>query len=169
MSPKWFRFDLAATLSCSSSGMSQPRERAAFLMRFAAAVEVVAQGERGRRELEVGALTADQADAIRQVLRQAGTQLESIDKEIRSELPLRRRAGASSGGLSADELSRLSEQVQYQLARVSTHRALLFPPGSDDRLSLLLATKSILEKTASQVPSGEPLKDSIQLDLAECH
>ena len=153
----------------TSSLIGQTRERAALLARFDDAVELIAQGERGRQELEVGATAADQADAVRQVLRQAATQLEAIEKEIRNELPLRRRAASGSGGLSADELSRLSEQVQYQLARVSTNRALLFPPGSDDRVSLLLAARNIFEKTASQVPSGEPLKESIQLDLAECH
>jgi hypothetical protein len=158
-----------AVLVCSSSVWGQPREQQPILARFEDAAELVTQGERGRKELEVGVLPPDQTDAVRQVLRQAAAALESVDKEITNELPLRRRAKTNAGGLSADELSRLSEQVSYQLARASKNRGLLFEAGSDDRLSLLLTTVRTLERVAPQVPDGEPLNHLIQLDLAECH
>src|SRR5207247_492372 len=72
------------------------------------------------------------------------------------------------GEMLADELMRLQEQVQHQLARANKCRALLFDRGTDDRLSLLLAAAGGLERLFAQVPDQEPLHAAVQLDLAEC-
>ncbi len=143
-----------------------PHPRAA-LVRFQDALTLLAQGEISRQELEAGILRSDQIEPARQALRQATSIFEALDKELQAEIPLRRR-GPRPGELSADELAQLDEQVQHQMARASKTRGMLFDRGSDDRLSLLLAAISILERLSSQVPEQEALQAAIQLDLAEC-
>jgi hypothetical protein len=145
-----------------------PQHPRAALVRFQDALTLLAQGDIGRQELEAGVLRAEQVEATRQTLRQSASILESLHKELKGEIPLRRRAASAPGQMSADELTRLDEQVEHQLARADKLRGLLFAPGSDDRLSLLLAASEILERSLAQVPEQEPLQAAIQLDLAEC-
>jgi hypothetical protein len=144
---------------------SHPR---AVLVRFQDALTLLAQGDIGRQELETGTRRADQLETTRQALRQASGILEALDKELKSEIPRRRRPAQRPGELSANDLTRLHEQVLHQLARASKCRGLLFERGSDDRLSLLLAANGVLEQLLTQVPEQESLHASIQLDLAEC-
>jgi len=146
---------------------SPPPPRAA-LVRFQDALTLLAQGDIGRQEFEAGVLRSEQLEPTRQALRQASSILESLAKELKAEIPLRRRIVPRPGEMSADELTRLDEQVQHQLARANKCRGLLFDRGSDDRLSLLLAATGILERLLTQVPEQEPLQAVIQLDLAEC-
>jgi hypothetical protein len=146
---------------------SPPHPRA-VLVRFQDALALLAQGEISRQEFETGTLRGDQVELARQALRQASSIFETLDKELKAEIPLRRRAAPRPGEPSADELTRLNEQVQHNMARADKSRALLFDRGSDDRLSLLLAATEILERLSAQVPEQESLQASIQLDLAEC-
>jgi hypothetical protein len=146
---------------------SPPHPRA-VVVRFQDALTLLAQGELGRQELEAGALPAEQLEPTRQTLRQATTLLESLDKELKAEIPLRRRTRPRDGEFSADELAGLAEQVQHQLARTQKNRALLFARGSDDRLSLLLAATDTLQWALPQASGDDPLREAIQLDLAEC-
>src|SRR5439155_21914856 len=128
----------------------------------------LAQGELARQELEAGGLSAPQLELARQALRQATTFLESLDKELKTDIPQRRRASPRAGELSADELTSLAQQIQHQLARAQRNRALLFDHGSDDRLSLLLAACDTLQRALTQMSRDEPLKADVQLDLAAC-
>src|SRR5262249_55830797 len=128
----------ARAAAASFLQQSPPHPRT-LLVRFQDALTLLAQGELGRQELEAGGRPAERRAENRQVLRQAAALLESLDKELQRDLPLRRRTPPRAGELTADELANLAEQAQYQLARADRNRALLFDRGSDDRLSLLLA------------------------------
>jgi len=145
-----------------------PTHPRATIVRLQDALARLAQGELGRQEFEAGALPADGMEPIRQALREATNLLESLDKELTRELPLRRRTPPAPGGLSADDLANLVEQVRHQLARAQRNRALLFERGSDDRLALLLAAVETLERLITELTDEQPLKAATQLDLAEC-
>src|SRR5262245_40574996 len=157
----------ARSAAATFARQSPPHTRA-LLVRIQDALTLLAQGELGRQEFEAGALSADQLEPARQALRQATGQLEALDKELTSEIPLRRRSPPRAGALTADELTSLSEHVQHELARAQKNRALLFERGSDDRLSLLLAGVQTLDQLLPQVADDQPLKPAIALDLAEC-
>jgi tetratricopeptide (TPR) repeat protein len=162
--PLWSKAHAAAASFLRQSSL-HPR---AGLVRFQDALSHLARGELGRQELEAGILRGDQLEAIQQVLRQAAGHLESLTKELKGEIPLRRRTAPRPGELTADELTRLDEHVQHQLARANKNRALLFDRGSDDRVSLLLAAIDGLQRLLPQVPPAESLSTEAQLDLAEC-
>ncbi|MDX1947778.1 MAG: hypothetical protein SFU86_20440 [Pirellulaceae bacterium] len=138
------------------------------LIRLQDALTLLAQGELGRQELEAGALPADRHEATRQALREATELLETLDKELTREIPLRRRTAPRPGELSAEQIFSLQQHVQHQLARAYRNRALLFDPASSDRLSLLIQATETLQRPLTQLPPDDPLVQAIQLDLAEC-
>ena len=138
------------------------------LVRLQDALTLLAQGEMGRQELQAGALAADRQEVTRQALRDATELLESLDKELAREIPLRHRTPPRPGELSAEQLFSLQQHVQHQLARAYRNRALLFDSASSDRLSLLIQASETLQKSLAQLPADEPLAQTMQLDLAEC-
>jgi hypothetical protein len=137
-------------------------------VRFEQALALLAEGEAGRLELEVAALPSLQRVAMKQILREATNLLEAVGKELKDEIPLRRRAPPQPGGMAADELLSLKHHVAHQLARAHRNRALLFATTTDDRLALLLASADTLTRLFAQLSEGEALRDVAQLDLAEC-
>jgi hypothetical protein len=144
-----------------------PPHPRAMLVRFQDALALLARGELGRQEQEAGTLSAGELEPTRQALRDSAAALGELAKELRTELPLRRRSGPVSGGLSVDELANLAEHVEHQRARAQRNQALLFPAGSDDRLALLLAAAEILERASAQT-ADDGLRGEILRELAEC-
>lgn len=140
----------------------------AALVRFQAALALLAQGELERQELESAAPSAERIEATRQLLRQAAGALEAFDKDLQGQLTISRRSPPRPLELNAAELDSLSQQAQQQLARVQRNRALLYEAGSDDRLSLLLRAIEILNRVLPQVSPELSLRGTVQLDLAEC-
>jgi hypothetical protein len=147
--------------------VSPPSPRA-ILVQLQDALTPLAQGELGRQEFDAGALSPERLEPVQKSLREATDLLESLDRALTREIPLRRRGAATSGQLSADQLFTLQLHVQHQLARAQRNRALLYGRGSDDRLALLVAAVETLERPLAQLAAGEPLKPAIELDLAEC-
>ncbi len=144
---------------------SHPR---AMLVRVQDALTLLAQGELGRQENDVGVLTAAGKEQALAVLREASALLEQLDKELTREIPLRRRVEAKAGELSADELFSLHQHVRQQMARALRNRALLYPVGSEDRLSLLLSASGVLEDLLRELAADDPLAPPTQLDLGVC-
>jgi TolA-binding protein len=157
----------ARTVGADFLRRSPPHPRA-ILVRLQDALTSLALGELGRQEFEAGTLSADQVEAARASLRAATNLLEALDRELTREIPLRRRSAPSKGELTADQLFSLQQQVQHQLARAERNRALLFEPGSDDRVALLSTAIETLRRLLTQLAEGESLLPLVQLDLAEC-
>jgi hypothetical protein len=145
-----------------------PEHPRAVRVRFEQALTLLAEGEAGRLEHEVAALPSVRLEAIQRILREAANLLETLERELNREIPLRRRAPPPPGGLEADELLSLQHHVAHQLARAHRTRALLFATTTDDRLALLLAAADTLTRLLAQLNEGEALRDVAQLDLAEC-
>jgi hypothetical protein len=145
-----------------------PAHPRAILVRFEQVLALLAEGEAGRLEHEVAALSSERLETIQQILRAATSHLEALERELNREIPLRRRASPPPGGLSADELLSLQHHVAHQLARAHRNLALLFATTTDDRLALLLAAADTLARLLAQLNEVEALKDVAQLDLAEC-
>lgn len=146
---------------------SPPSPRAP-LIRVQDALTPLAQGELARLEFESGSLRQDQLEPARQALREATNLLEALDKELVREIPLRRRTPPRGAELTADELFGLSQDVQHQLARAARNRALLAERNSDDRRALLLEAVAMLQRPLAQLAADEPLRPTLQLELAEC-
>jgi hypothetical protein len=145
-----------------------PSHLRALLVRVQDALTPLAQGELARQEHEAGMLPAEQLEPSRAALREAASLLEELNRDLTRDIPLRRRTPAKEGELSADQLFTLQQQVQHQLARAQKNRALLFEPGADDRLALLVAAVETLKRPLAQLAADEPLAPSVQLELAEC-
>lgn len=146
---------------------SPPNPRA-ILVRVQGAFTLLAQGELARQENDVDLLTPESREAALVALRECSAQLEAIDKELTREVPLRRRTEPAAGELSADELFSLHQHIRQQFARALRNRALLYPPKSDDRVSLLLEATQLLEGLLQELPTDDPLRARTMLDLAVC-
>lgn len=146
---------------------SPPHPRA-ILVQLQDALTPLALGELGRQEFEAGALDGAQLEPARAALREATSLLETLDRELTREIPLRRRTPPGKGELSADQLFSLQQHVQHQLARAQRNRALLFERGSADRVAMLTAAVETLNRPLMQLAEDEPLRPLILLELAEC-
>jgi tetratricopeptide (TPR) repeat protein len=139
-----------------------------FQVRLEKVLKVVAQGERGREQHEAGLLPAEQLESTKQTLREATGLLQSLDRDLNREVPLRRRMPPRPGELSGEELFDLQRNVRQQLAQTQRSRARLFESDSDDRRGLLVAAAGMLQTTLTQLGDDELLRTAVQLDLAEC-
>jgi tetratricopeptide (TPR) repeat protein len=157
----------ASARQAAADFLRSPQPRAA-LVRYQDALTLLAQGEIAGEENEIAPLAPKRLEQARQTLREASAALESLERELRREIPLRRRSPGRAGELSADELSNLADHALQQLARADQNRALLYDPESADRLALLLSAAEVLERLQTQVPAGQPLHPLVQLDLIEC-
>lgn len=146
---------------------SPPHPRA-IVVRLQDALTLLAMGELGRQEFEAGLLPVEQVESVRQTLRHATAALEALDKELGATIPLRGRSGAKAGEPTTDELTRLDQQVQHQLARAQRGRAMLFERGTDDRLALLLGANDTLQRLLVQASNNETLRATVQIDVVEC-
>jgi hypothetical protein len=147
---------------------ARPPPQRLALVRVQDALTPLAEGELARHEFEAGALQADRLEPSRQLLREASDLLESLDKELTAQIPLRRRDPPREGELSAEALSSVQQQARRELARAYRNRALLFTAGSDDRLALLLRAAETLQAVLAQLAADDPLAREVQVDLAEC-
>ncbi|MEX2176428.1 MAG: hypothetical protein WD872_18840 [Pirellulaceae bacterium] len=147
---------------------SHPEHPRRLLIRLQDGLTPLAHGEQLRLEHDVRPPAAEQRETALGVLREATELLAAIDKELKSEIPLRRRATAKPGELSVDELVAIQQHAQHQLARACRNRALLYAAGSDDRLALLLKAVETLEHTTTQLTPDQPLAEIVQLELAMC-
>ncbi len=138
------------------------------LARIQAALAPLAQGELAWREHEAGLLPKADIDAARQALALAVQSLAEREKAIERAALIRRRTPTPAGGLSADELLSLQQQVQYHAARARRMRGLFCPPDSDDRLAQLVAGRQLLEPLRAQVRDDDVLAKLVRLELAEC-
>ena len=137
------------------------------LVRIQSALTPLAQGELAWREHEAALLPGEEVEAARQALAQAAQSLAEIDKALAREIAARRRAPAA-GGLSADELLMLQQQVQYHAARARRMRGLLYPPASDDRLAQVVAARQLLEPLRTQIAADDLQSALVRLELARC-
>lgn len=139
-----------------------------ILVRMQDALTLVAQGELARQELEAGGVEVAALEPARQALRDAAKLLVDLDKEIASEIPLRRRGQPRPEELTADELVSLQHNAQHQRARVYRNQALLYEPKSADRVAGLSAAVELLQTPLTVLAPEEPLAWQIRLDLALC-
>lgn len=146
-----------------AAGDAAPRS---ILVRVQDALTLLAQGELGRQENDVGVLSPTGKYQALAALRESSALLEAIDKELAQEIPLRRRTPPTGGDLTADELFALHQQVRQQSARALRNRALLYDAGSEDRLSLLLAAVQTLEQLVRELPAADALAGEARLQLA---
>jgi len=148
-----------------AGGEAAPR---AVLVRVQDALTLLAQGELGRQENDVGVLSPSGKYQALAALREASTLLEALDKQLARDIPHRRRTPPQNGDLSADELFSLHQQVRQQSARALRNRALLYETGSEDRLSLLLSATQVLEQLLRELPAEDELAGETNLQLAFC-
>lgn len=144
-----------------------PGHPRAVLVRVQQALAWLTQGEIGQQAWEAGLASQDEREAARAALRQASNLLDEIAQDLRQEIPRRHRSRPRDGDLSAAALENLALQVQQQLARAQRKRALLFEPGSDDRLALLAASAESLQGIRSRLEDDHPLCGGVELDLAQ--
>ncbi|MCI0361980.1 MAG: hypothetical protein L0211_26150 [Planctomycetaceae bacterium] len=158
----------AARSAAADFDRKWPAHPRRVLVRIQDALVPLAQGELAWHEHEAGLLPAERLEPARQALGQAAQMLAEIGKELARDIPLRRRMPPKPDELSAEELSSLELQVQYQAARARRLAGLLHPPGSDDRLAQLVAARQILEPLRAQVVDDDVLAALVRLELAEC-
>jgi hypothetical protein len=90
---------------------ARPPSPRLVLVRLQDALTPLAEGELGRQEFQAGALPVEREERVRQALREASDLLTALDKELTTEIPLRRRSPPRPPALSADELFSLQLQV----------------------------------------------------------
>lgn len=138
------------------------------LIRLQDALAWLAKGEFGRQQFETGAITPDNLDSVRQALGAASKGCEQLDRDLRLEIPQRRRTPPPAGEPTADELFTLQMHAAHQAARAHRNSALLYPRGSADRLALLQQSQEQLQTPLAQVAVDDPLAAKVRLDLAIC-
>lgn len=138
-----------------------------FFVRFENAVVFIAQAELVLSTSPTAKAPAADADAARLALRQATNALELLAKDLKTHIPSLRRSAPKPPLPSAEEHSRLDEQIHFQLARANRNRALLYESGTSDRVSLLLAAITELTQLLTQLSITQPFYASAQLELAE--
>jgi hypothetical protein len=138
------------------------------LVRFQAALGMLARGELARQEAELAADRDRLLDEARRHLRAAVAALEELAADVerrwREQNLLGRRPGE---GLSADQLHALRGAIEYELARALRNQAQCYPADSDDRANSLTLAVKRLEPLASRAPP-DALSWKARLDLVVC-
>ncbi len=157
---------LAVTDQLAAEEPSNPR---LALVRFQAALVVLARGELARQEAQFVADGQALLEEARTHLRAAIKQLRQIAEDLQSLL---RAGGATTGpapgGLSADELLVLEKTVAFELARALRNQALCYPPGSADRANSLSQAIKLLGPLARSELDGS-LRFRSAIDLCACY
>lgn len=153
---------------------SDPDNGRLVLVRFQAAMSLLARGELARQEAQLVADNGLLLEEAKTNLREAIRRLEQLDKDIEQELRQRNAAGhrptpeADSAYLSDYRLNSIRTDAQYQLARGFRNQAQCYPVGSDDRASSLAQALELLTDLAKLNP-GHALAWKSRLDEIVCH
>lgn len=122
------------------------------------ALAALAQAEQIRQESELGAAGAETVEQTQAILRRSIAQLEGLLAEAK-RLTIAADLQRGTPGLSAEELTGLSRNLQFELARALENQALTYPPESLDRINSLtqaLQTLEPLAKLGEQSPISWP-------------
>jgi hypothetical protein len=138
------------------------------LVQLQDALTQLARGELLRQEAEVGAGPENARELARAEIRKAAESLDDLVEQVADQVAFRNRTPARGDELTAAELMSLENHIHYQLARVYRNQALVYPPGSDDRVASLSQAVEQLEAPLRQLPPGDPLVWRILLDRAKC-
>lgn len=147
----------------------QPGNPRLLLVRFQAALVVLARGELARQESQFVADGQPLLEEARLQLRTAIKQLRQIADEVQGLLRISRAAGgATAGHLSADELLALDRTATFELARALRNQALCYPAGSADRTNSLLQAIKLLDPLVRS-ELDDSLRFRSAVDLCVCH
>ncbi|MCC9607245.1 hypothetical protein LOC68_13765 [Blastopirellula sp. JC732] len=128
------------------------------LVEAQAALANLTHAEQIRQESELGAPGAEPVEQTQLLLRKSIAQLEGLIAEAK-RLGIAAEMQRGTPGLSAEELTGLSRNLQFELARALENQALTYPPESLDRQnSLLLALQTLdpLTKLGDKSPITWP-------------
>ncbi|TWT32923.1 hypothetical protein [Blastopirellula retiformator] len=123
-----------------------------------AALANLAHAEQIRQESQLGAPGAEPVEQTQILLRRSIAQLEGLVAEAK-RLGIAAEMARGEPGLSAEELTGLSRNLQFELARAFENQALTYPPESLDRInSLTMALKALdpLTKLGDKSPVTWP-------------
>jgi len=144
------------------------------LVRFQAALGLVARGELARQESELVADNQPLVEEARTHLRAAIRQIEALTEEVVERLraagmPGRSAAASNnSGELTEYELAALQKNVAYQLARALRNQGQCYPADSPDRANSLTRAIALLDPLA-RLEAEHPLAFKSRLDEIVCH
>ena len=125
---------------------ADPRNPHVLLVRLQEALVLLARGELARQQVEVGVATPGGLDAAREHLRAAVRLLERLNDDSAEALrESHRPAVDDSDRLSPEQLTALTSNVRFQLARALRNQALCYPIGSADRVNSLARASEQLE------------------------
>ncbi|EAQ80332.1 hypothetical protein [Blastopirellula marina] len=108
------------------------------------ALAMLAQAEQIRQESELGAAGAESVEQTRLLLRKSIARLEGLLAEAK-RLTIAADLQRGAAGLSGEELTGLSRNIQFELARAFENQALTYPPESLDRINSLTQVLSTLD------------------------
>ncbi|MFZ5829299.1 MAG: hypothetical protein ACOY3P_04390 [Planctomycetota bacterium] len=137
------------------------------LVKLQAALTLIARGELARQEAELLPAAAPQREDARVQLRAAIRVLDDLEVDVGQRLRAAHAAGPHAAGLSAAQLARLLQNVQFERARALRNQAMCYPPTSADRANALTQAVQILGPLAN-LDRGEPLRLPSRIDLAVC-
>lgn len=141
----------------------------AILIELQDALTYLAEGELARMEARIAADSRQAFERARDTIRTATRQLETIDEKLSERMSEVDRGAHESGGLTADELFSLQNNVRFQLARAYRNQGLCYPSGSNDRTAALSLAIKQLNSTLTQLREEDALTWQVYLDLAVCN
>ncbi|PQO40148.1 hypothetical protein [Blastopirellula marina] len=122
------------------------------------ALATLAQAEQVRQESELGAAGSETVEQTQALLRRSIAQLEGLLAEAK-RLTIAADLQRGTPGLSAEALTGLSRNLQFELARALENQGLTYPPESLDRINSLsqaLQTLEPLSKLGATSPIAWP-------------
>jgi hypothetical protein len=144
------------------------------LVRFQAALGLLARGELARREAQLVVDGQRLLEDSRAQLRSAVRQLEELNDQVEREVRAQSTRGPSPpargepGRLSAQQLAALQKNVQRELARAYRNQAECYPADSPDRANALNQAVRLLQPLAA-VDGADSLTWKSRIDLIVCY
>ena len=147
---------------------STPQYPELVMLRVQAALVQLAQGELLRQEAEIVADNGPRLDHARKLLSDASTRLDSIVREIETQLRERNlKRDAPAGSLDALALGHLRKNVALQQSRAMRNLAQTFAVGSADAIASLQRAVEVLQPLLGLDPS-DPLGLTARVDEITC-
>jgi len=135
------------------------------LVRFQAALGLLARGELARQEAQVSAQNEPLFDEARTHLRAAVRALRELADDVARRLQGQSLPGHhQSGQLSTHQLSSLQKNIQYQLARAFRNQAQCYEANGPDWANSLTQAVELLDPLAKLDPA-DPLAWKSRIDL----